>query len=74
MATGEVDLIVSAVPTPVLVADYTPIIERFDGMAPHEVRRLLETDEAVLKETLSLPRAIAASPEWVSLYVAHNSS
>ena len=74
MATGEVDLIVSAVPTPVLVADYTPIIERFDGMALSEIRRLLETDDAVLKETLSLPRAIAASAEWVRLYGAPNST
>ncbi|MFP3882751.1 MAG: histidine kinase dimerization/phospho-acceptor domain-containing protein [Actinomycetota bacterium] len=74
MATAEVDLIVSAVPTPVLVADYTPIIERFDGMSYMAVRQLLETDDSVFQETLKLPDPIAASPEWVRLYGAPDST
>jgi signal transduction histidine kinase len=68
LATAEVDLIVSAVPTPVLVADYTPIIERFRGMDAEEIRRVLSEDEEVFNQTLTLPRAIAASPEWARLY------
>lgn len=67
-ATAEVDLIVSAVPTPVLIADYSPIIERFSGKTPDQVRYLLTSDDKVFTETLCLPRAIAASPEWVRLY------
>lgn len=74
MATAEVDLIVSAVPTPVLVADYTPIIERFGDMSYEDVRRLLETDNDVFEETLKLPDPIAASPEWVRLYGAPDST
>jgi signal transduction histidine kinase len=68
VAMADVDLIVSAVPTPVLVADYTPIIDRFQGMDPRVIRNLLESDEQLFMDTLSLPRAIAASPEWVRLY------
>jgi signal transduction histidine kinase len=68
LATAEVDLIVSAVPTPVLVADYTPIIERFRGMDPEEIRRVLSEDDEVFDQTLTLPRAIAANPEWARLY------
>jgi hypothetical protein len=60
--------IVSAVPVPVLVADYTPIIERFKGMDGATLRNLLRSDEALLMEVLSLPRAVAASPEWNRLY------
>jgi signal transduction histidine kinase len=67
-APAEVELLVSAVPTPVLVADYSPIIRRFDGLDAASIRALLSEDEAVLTETLSLPRALAASAEWVRLY------
>jgi signal transduction histidine kinase len=64
----ELDLIVSAIPAPVLVADYTPIIERFDGMTGDKLRSLLRDDDTLFTETLSLPRSVAASPEWVRLY------
>jgi len=67
-APAEVELLVSAVPSPVLVADYSPIIRRFDGMDAASIRALLSEDEEVLTETLSLPRALAASAEWVRLY------
>lgn len=59
---------VSAVPVPVLVADYTPIIERFSGMTGDQVRDMLLKDDGLLTECLTLPRAIAASPEWIRLY------
>lgn len=68
LAPAEVDLIVSAVPTPVLVADYTPIIDRFRGMDPETIRRLLTESEDVFNETLTLPTAIAANAEWARLY------
>ncbi|MGD2100951.1 MAG: HAMP domain-containing sensor histidine kinase [Acidimicrobiia bacterium] len=64
----EVDLIVSAVPVPVLVADYTPIIERFAGMEAREARDRLLEDDGLLNETLKQPVAVAASAEWIRLY------
>jgi hypothetical protein len=51
-----------------LVADYTPIIERFQGMHPEAIRRLLTESDSVFNETLTLPTAIAANEEWVRLY------
>jgi hypothetical protein len=64
----EVGLMVSAVPVPVLIADYTPILERFDGMTGEQVRSALLGDDVLFTESLSLPRPIAASPEWDRLY------
>jgi signal transduction histidine kinase len=66
--TAEVDLIVAAVPVPVFVADYRPIIERFEGLDGDTVRALLIDDESLLAEVLTLPLALAASPEWTRLY------
>lgn len=74
LSTLEADLIVSVVPVPVLVADYTPIIERFDGMRPKEIRELLLNDDATLAEALTLPKPVAASPGWVRLYGSPYSS
>jgi signal transduction histidine kinase len=68
IAPAEVEMLVSAVPIPVLVADYSPIIERFAGMHVESIRTLLSEDEDVLTETLALPRPLAASPEWIRLY------
>lgn len=68
IAPADVELLVSAFPTPVLVADYSPIIARFEGMGASSIRTLLREDEDILTEALSLPRALAASPEWVRLY------
>lgn len=65
---AEVDLLVAAVPVPVLMVDYTQIIERFEGMEPESIRDLLLNDDAVMSETLALPIPVAASPEWVRLY------
>jgi signal transduction histidine kinase len=66
--TAEVDLIVSAIPVPVLISDYTPILERFAGMDGEVLREMLLTDEALFSEALHLPRTVAASPEWIRLY------
>ncbi|MGC2240637.1 MAG: HAMP domain-containing sensor histidine kinase [Acidimicrobiia bacterium] len=68
IASSDVGTLVSVVPVPLLVADYTPIIGRFAGMAGEEVRELLLGDNALLFETLRLPLAVAASPEWMRLY------
>lgn len=68
LATAEVDLIVSAVPTPVLVADYTPIIDQFRGMDPEAIRRVLTESDDAFNETLTLPKAVAVNPEWARLY------
>ena len=64
----EVDLIVSAIPVPLLVSDYTPIIERFGGVSGETLRSMLREDTALFTEMLSLPRAVAASPAWIRLY------
>jgi signal transduction histidine kinase len=68
IVSPDVHLLVSVVPVPLLVADYRPIIDRFQGMAGGEVRELLLNDAALLNETLRLPLAVAASPEWTRLY------
>lgn len=63
----DLQIMVAAMPVPVLVADYTPIIERFAGVDGETIRQMLQDDD-LLGECLSLPNAIAASPEWVRLY------
>lgn len=50
--------IVEAVPVPIFVADYTPIIEPSVGMDGATPGDLLRDDEALLIETLALPRAV----------------
>lgn len=67
-STMEVDLIVPAIPVPLLVSDYTPIIKRFAGIDGVTLREMLLNDAALFSETLSLPRIVAASPEWIRLY------
>ncbi|MGB8362092.1 MAG: HAMP domain-containing sensor histidine kinase [Acidimicrobiia bacterium] len=66
--TAEVDLLVAAVPVPVLVVDYTPIIARFEGMEPESISDLLLSDDTVMNEVIKLPVPVAASPEWTRLY------
>lgn len=66
--TTDVGGVVSALPVPVLVVDYTPIRERFDGLEAATIRRLLSDDEDLLFECLKLPRVIAVNQEWVGLY------
>jgi signal transduction histidine kinase len=67
-ARTDIDVIVSAVAVPVLVADYTALIERFAGIPGPEVEALFRRDSATLMECLPLARAVAASPEWIRLY------
>lgn len=67
-ASAEVGLIVSAIPVPLLVADYAPIIDRLSNMDPKGIRARLTEDEDLLRECLSLPRIISASPGWIRLY------
>lgn len=64
----DVDLIVSAVAVPVLVADYTPLMERFAGVSVAAMEEELRSNENALIECLTLPRAVAVSPEWTRLY------
>lgn len=59
--------LVSAVSAPLLVVDYTPIIERFEGLPVAEIARRLE-DEEELITCLQLPRQLGVSDEWVRLY------
>jgi signal transduction histidine kinase len=66
--TPEVDLLVAAVPVPILVVDYTPIITRFEGMEPESIRDLLANDDTVMSEVIKLPIPVAVSPEWTRLY------
>lgn len=66
--TASVGLIVSAVPVPLLVADYAPIIDRFAGVDVKVIRDRLTTDEGLLKECLTLPKIVSASPAWTRLY------
>ena len=59
--------LVSAVSAPLLVVDYTPIIERYEGLTVAEIARSLE-DEEELITCLQLPRQLGVSDEWVLLY------
>ena len=59
--------LVSTVSAPLLVVDYTPIIERYEGLNVAEIARRLE-DEEELITCLQLPRQLGVSDEWVLLY------
>ncbi len=64
---AEVQLIVSAVAVPMIIVDYTPIIERFAGCDVSQVRALLSSEDELLA-CLRLPRTLACSPEWLDLF------
>jgi len=57
----------SAVSAPVLVVDYSPIIERYAGLSIPEIAERLD-DEAELLACLELPRQLGVSDEWIRLY------
>jgi signal transduction histidine kinase len=59
--------LVSAVSAPLLVVDYSPIIDRYEGLTVAEIARRLE-DEEELITCLQLPRQLGVSDEWVLLY------
>ncbi|HLF44175.1 MAG TPA: HAMP domain-containing sensor histidine kinase [Acidimicrobiia bacterium] len=63
----RIEILVSAVSVPMLVADYTPIITRFAGLTLDEIAHRLE-DESELLTCLGLPVQIGASDEWALLY------
>jgi signal transduction histidine kinase len=63
----ELELIASAAAVPMLIVDYTPIIEHFAGLAPPEVALRL-ADDGELIRCLRLPRVLAVSPQWIDLY------
>lgn len=65
---AEVDLIVSALAVPVMVADYTPVLEYLRGQSLDRIHSALRTDEGALIHCLTLPTVIAASDEWLRLY------
>jgi signal transduction histidine kinase len=59
--------LVSAVSAPLLVVDYSPIVERFEGLPIPEIASRLD-DEQELMRCLQLPRQLGVSDEWVRLY------
>lgn len=59
--------LVTAVSAPLLVVDYSPIIERFQGLPVPEIARRLD-DEQELLTCLRLPRQLGVSDEWTHLY------
>ncbi|CAN5883446.1 hypothetical protein BH23ACT5_BH23ACT5_20090 [soil metagenome] len=64
---SEIDLIVSAAAIPMLVVDYSPILERYAGRTVDQIKMAL-SDHDELIECLSLPVQLGASPEWARLY------
>lgn len=64
---SDIQLIASAAAVPMLIVDYTPIIEHFAGLSESDVRERLSRERELLA-CLQLPLVLAASPEWVALY------
>lgn len=67
MVVTDVERLTSAVPTAMLVVDYSPVIERFVGLAADEIESRLRDDDELLA-CLGLVRHRAVSREWVRLY------
>jgi signal transduction histidine kinase len=67
VSSAEIRLVVSAAAVPMIIVDYTPIIERFAGYDVDEIRDLL-SDEDELLACLRLPCILASSQEWLDLY------
>ena len=63
----EIQMLVSATAVPMLVVDYTPIIERYRHCSAERVAQLLTDDEELLECAL-LPRQLGASKQWVRLF------
>ena len=64
---NEIEGLVSAASVPMLIVDYTPIINRFAGLSVEEIADRLE-DENELLLCLRLPIELGASEEWGGLY------
>jgi len=69
----EIRLLVSATAVPMLVVDYTPIIERYRHCSAERVAQLLQDDEEFL-ECVVLPRNLGASREWSRLFGVSDTS
>lgn len=68
LSTSEhISQLASAVSAPLLVVDYTPIIDRYRGLPLAEIAKRLE-DEKELIACLQLPIPLGVSDEWVRLY------
>jgi signal transduction histidine kinase len=63
----EIEQLASAAAVPLLVVDYTAIIERYQGLSVDAIAELLE-DESELLTCLELPRQLGTSEEWTRLY------
>lgn len=75
-AQGDLDTLVSALAVPVLVADYSLIIDRFGDWSVDELEQKFRGEPDVVMECVPLARGLAASPEWIRLYgpspITHN--
>jgi signal transduction histidine kinase len=65
--SDQISQLVSAVSVPLLVVDYTPIIERYRGLPLAEIESRLEDEEELIR-CLQLPRQLGVSQEWINLY------
>lgn len=63
----EIEQLASAAAVPLLVVDYTPLIDRYRGLPVEEIAALLE-DESELFACLRLPRQLGVSDDWILLY------
>jgi len=63
----EIEHLASAAAVPMLVVDYTDIIDRYQGLEVDEIESLLE-DETELLRCLQLPRQLGVSEDWIKLY------
>ncbi|MEX2251731.1 MAG: ATP-binding protein [Acidimicrobiia bacterium] len=63
----DLEALVSAAAIPMLIVDYTPIIDRFSGLSVEEIAARLQ-NEAELIQCLRLPVPLGVSNEWVRLY------
>lgn len=64
---SEIELLISSAPVPMLVVDYTPILNRFQHCSVERIATLLEDDEELYACT-RLPRSLGASNDWIQLY------
>lgn len=63
----EIEHLASAAAVPMLVVDYTDIIDRYQDLDIDEIEALLE-DETELLACLQLPRQLGVSDDWIKLY------
>ncbi len=64
---GGIAQLASAAAVPMLIVDYSAIIDRYSGLPVDEIAARLEDDDELL-ECLSLPIQLGVSEEWTRLY------